>query len=113
MGNRVDGAIRGPTPPVLAGDFRSCTITARRGLLYFDQGAGDQRVAGTLYPDGDRQVFLGSLALAGENGIMAYGADGDRDQVGVLRAFGDKRWRLELPWPMWQSNLQVIEIVPA
>ncbi len=113
MGNREDGSIRGATPPVIADDFRPCTITARKGLLYFDQGRGDQRVAGTLYPDGDRQVFLGSLALPGESGIMAYGTDGDRDQVGVLRAFGDERWRLELPWPMWQSNLQVIEIVPA
>lgn len=113
MGNREDGTIRTPSPPMMAGDFRPCRISVRKGLLHFDQGDGAQRVAGALYPDGDRQVFLGAMALAGESGIMAYGTDADRDQVGVLRALDDRRWRLELPWPMWQSNLQVIEIVPA
>lgn len=113
MGNREDGTIRTPSPPVMAGATRPCRITVRKGLLFFDQGKGDQRVAGALYPDGDRQVFLGSLALAGESGLMRYGTDAERDQVGVLRALGEQRWRLELPWPMWQSNLQVIEIVPA
>ncbi len=111
LGTREDGVVRTATSPVAAAPFRPCVITARDGLLWFDEGMGAQRIAGYLYPDGDRMVFLGSLALPGEAGIMAYGADGDRDQVGVLRAYGDKRWRLELPWPMWQSNLQIIEIV--
>lgn len=113
LGNREDGIVRNPTPVVIAAPYRQCTILAGGGLLYFDEGPGGQRIAGNLYPDGDRLVFLGSMALAGEAGAMAYGADGDRDQVGVLQAIGDRRWRLELPWPMWQSNMQVIEIVPA
>ena len=111
LGTREDGIARGAASPVIAADFRPCAISARGGLLWFDEGMGAQRIAGHLYPDGDRMVFLGSLALPGEAGVMAYGADGDRDQVGVLRACGDKRWRLELPWPMWQSNLHIIEIV--
>lgn len=89
----------------------TCTITERGGLLWFEQAAGAQRIGGRLYPDGDRLVFLGSLALAGEMGVRAYGADAERDQVGVLRAIGRNRWRLELPWPMWQANLAIIEIV--
>lgn len=104
-------AVAGTAPVMLASGFLPCTIAARAGRLWFEQGIGLQRVAGTLYPDGDRQVFLGSMALAGEAGFRSYGADPDRDQVGVLRAFGDRRWRLELPWPMWQSNLAIIEIV--
>lgn len=113
LGNRDDGTLRTATPPVIIAPFQACSITASGGLLVFDQGPGGQRIAGKLYPDGDRLVFLGSMALIGESGTMAYGADADRDQVGVLRAFGDRRWRLELPWPMWQSNIEVIEIVPA
>ena len=113
LGNRDDGTIRTATPPVIIAPYQPCSITASSGLLYFDQGTGGQRIAGKLYPDGNRLVFLGSMALAGESGSMAYGADSDRDQVGVLRAIGDRRWRLELPWPMWQANLQVIEIVPV
>lgn len=88
----------------------SCSIIQRDGLLWFEQGAGAQRVGGRLFPDGDRMVFLGSLALAGEMGVRPYGADAERDQVGVLRSIGDGRWRLELPWPMWQANLAIIEI---
>lgn len=87
-----------------------CRISARGDLLRFEQLGGAQRIGGTLYPDDDRLVFLGSKALAGEMRVMAYGADAARDQIGVLRALGQGRWRLELPWPNWQSNLDVIEI---
>ena len=113
LGNREDGSVRNPTPAVIASPFRRCAILANDGLLYFDQGPGGQRVAGNLYPDGGRMVFLGSMALVGESGTMSYGADDDRDQVGILQAIGDRRWRLELPWPKWQSNMEIIEIVPA
>jgi hypothetical protein len=111
LGQRDDGTNREPGPAMTAMATAPCTITERGGLLWFEQASGGQRIAGTLYPDGDRQVFLGSMALAGETGVRPYGADGDRDQVGVLRNIGEGRWRLELPWPMWQSNLDVIEIV--
>lgn len=111
LGSRDEPAGRRRVPTVVADPFGPCTIARRGALLWFEQDRGAQRVAGALYPDGDRQVFLGSLALAGETGVMAYGADGERDQVGVLRSVGPGRWRLELPWPMWQSNLEIIEIV--
>jgi hypothetical protein len=91
----------------------SCTVTAVPGGLWFEQHDGSQRIAGKLWPDGDRQLFLGSMALAGEAGVMDYGGDATRDQVGVLRAFGPDRWRLELPWPRWQSDLCIVEILPA
>jgi hypothetical protein len=94
-------------------DFAPCTITAQGDHLHFDLVGPAQRLAGTLYPDGDRQVFLGTMALSGESGVMPYGADPDRDQVGVLRPLGANHWRLELPWPKWQSNLDIIEIVPG
>ncbi|MFZ4690321.1 MAG: DUF4893 domain-containing protein [Polymorphobacter sp.] len=111
LGVRDDGTKRADAPAMDIAAFAPCTITARAGLLWFEQEAGAQRIAGTLYPDDDRLVFLGSKALAGEMGVMAYGADASRDQVGVLRAYADGRWRLELPWPMWQSNLEIVEIV--
>lgn len=94
-------------------DTMPCTITAKGSLLWLEQADGAQRIGGTLYPDGDRMVFLGTKALKGEMGLRAYGSDAARDQVGVLRAFGDHRWRLELPWPHWQANLEIIEIIPA
>lgn len=100
------GAIVGATP------FTPCRIEARGDGLWFEQDAGPaQRLGGRLYADGARQVFLGTTALAGEMGIMAYGADPQRNAVGALRAMGDGHWRLELPWPNWQSNLGIVEIV--
>jgi len=108
---------RAPLPanaPVLAAmPAAPCRITLRDDGLWFEQTGGSQRLGGTLFPDGDRMVFLGAMALSGEMGVMAYGADAARDQVGVLRAVGETRWRLELPWPMWQSNLEVIEVSVA
>jgi hypothetical protein len=88
-----------------------CSITARRGGLWFEQTEGAQRISGTLYKDDDRLVLLGSLALRGETGMLRYGEDSDRDQIGVVRPLGKGRWRLELPWPQWRSNLVVVEIV--
>ena len=112
VGSNAVGARTAPTMVDSSG-FAPCTIIAQRGLLWFEQTGTTQRVAGTLYADDDRLVFLGSKALRGEMGVMPYGSDAARDQVGVLRPFGDRRWRLELPWPNWQANLEVIEILPA
>jgi hypothetical protein len=107
------GDSRTVAPAVITAPAVPCRISAKGGLLWIEQAMGAQRIGGTLYPDGDRLVFLGSMALAGEMGMMRYGADKDRDQVGVLRSLGPARWRLELPWPMWQSDLAIIEIVPG
>ena len=99
------------TAPALAlVEAQPCRISARGSLLWFEQLGGLQRVGGTFYPDDDRMVFLGSKSLAGEMRVIAYAADAARDQVGVLHTLGPGRWRLELPWPNWQSNLEIIEI---
>lgn len=90
-----------------------CDIETTDAGLRFSQGDGAQRLFGRLYPDGDRLVFLGSLRLAMEQGAMPYGSDVDRDQIGVLRAYAPKRWRLELPWPRWEASMVVVEIAPA
>lgn len=90
-----------------------CTVRVDGDQLWFEQQAGAQRVAGRLWHDGQRLVFLGSMALAGEAGVMAYGSDPARDQVGVLTSLGPNHWRLELPWPKWQSDLCLVEITPA
>lgn len=108
LGIRSDAPAAAPAVAMAAP--APCRISTRDGLLWFEQLDGAQRVGGTLYADDDRMVFLGSKSLAGEMRVMAYGADAARDQVGVLRPLGAGQWRLELPWPNWQSNLEVIEI---
>jgi hypothetical protein len=58
-------------------------------------------------------VFLGSLQLADERGVLRYGHDVERDLAGFVERIGPRRWRLILPFPHFESLLDVIEIVPA
>ena len=39
--------------------------------------------------------------------------DRGRDLVGVLERIGERRWRLVTPWPAAESNLDLLELVPA
>ena len=52
-------------------------------------------------------------ALAAEPPANSYGQRPDRDIVAVLERIGEARWRLVIPWPQAESNLDLIELVPA
>ncbi|MBX9615544.1 MAG: DUF4893 domain-containing protein [Caulobacteraceae bacterium] len=98
---------------VVYGWFACRIETTPRGLK-FSKTTGSQRPSGLLFPEDDRQmVMLGSLALAAEPPANSYGQRPDRDLVAVLERIGDARWRLVLPWPQTESNLDLIELVPA
>ena len=57
--------------------------------------------------------MLGSMALAQEAAANSYGRNPERDLVAVLERIGEARWRLVLPWPRNESNLDLIELRPA
>lgn len=101
------------SPPVQAEAWAPCTLAADGILLRLETAPGRQQFAGTLYPDIDRLVFLGSVRLGDEVGRLRYGEDRDRDQLGVLTALGPGHWRLALPWPRWSARLTLIEIRAA
>jgi hypothetical protein len=87
--------------------------TAGRGLVKFTETDGLQRPSGLLYPDSStRMVFLGTVILGDEVKPISYGRDVDRDWVGALQRIGDRRWRMLLPYPAWESQMDVIDIVP-
>jgi hypothetical protein len=74
---------------------------------------GSQRQMGRLYEDTDaRQVFLGTLVLGDETRPMAYGRDRQRDVAGFVERIGPARWRLVLPYPRFESVVDVVELVP-
>ena len=60
-----------------------------------------------------RQAFLGKLVLGDETRAMQYGADAERDLAGWVERIGPNRWRLILPYPHYESLLDVVELVPA
>ena len=92
----------------------ACRIEQTPNGLKFVKTTGSQRPAGLLFPENDRQmVMLGSMALAEEPPANSYGQRPGRDLVAVLERIGERRWRLVIPWPQYESNLDLIELLPA
>ncbi|MET0308590.1 MAG: DUF4893 domain-containing protein [Sphingomonas sp.] len=129
-----DRALTDPVPP--AGNYRCRTFklgkggTAVTGLVIYpwaecsitDEGkihglnklSGSQRPTGLLYPDTKaRAIFLGTLVLGDESAPLRYGIDDGRDVIGYIEQIEAKRWRLVMPYPRFESKLDVIELVPA
>jgi len=60
-----------------------------------------------------REVFLGTLVLGDEGRAMQYGRDPDRDVAGFVERIGPNRWRMLMPRPHFESQIDVLELVPA
>ena len=131
-----DAALAGVAPP--PGDYRCRTLkvgakspgllnyvaypafkcriepAGPEGTMGFTKLTGSQRPIGRLFPDRERRmIFLGTIQLGDEKGIMRYGRDTDRDMVALLERIGDRRWRLVFPYPHFESVVDVIELVPS
>jgi len=92
----------------------ACRIEDTPNGLKFTKRTGSQRPSGLLFPEDDRHmVLLGSMALADDPPANSYGLNPDRDLIAVLERVGERRWRLVIPWPTAESNLDIIELVPA
>lgn len=91
-----------------------CRVTpAAQGLMRFVELDGLQRPSGLLYPDTtSRVVFLGTMVLGDEIKAISYGRDADRDMVGALQRVSEARWRMLFPDPAWESQMDVLELVP-
>jgi Domain of unknown function (DUF4893) len=90
-----------------------CTLTDRGGRMRFVIASGSQRARGDIFPGNERrQIFLGTVAFSDETRAMEYGRDGARDMAGSLERIGDRRWRLLLPEPRFDSLMDVVEIIP-
>lgn len=92
----------------------ACRIEQTPNGLKFSKLTGSQRPAGLLFPeDATQMVMLGSMALGSEPPANSYGQRPDRDMISVLERIGERRWRLVTPWPQNESNLDLLELVPA
>lgn len=92
----------------------TCRIRQDKDLQAFAKIGGSQRQVGLVFP-GDvlRQVFLGTLVLGDERRAMQYGQDQTRDVAGFVERIGPNRWRLIMPRPHFESQMDVLELVPA
>ena len=91
-----------------------CRVQQEKALQGFAKLGGSQRPIGLIFPaEPMRQVFLGTLVLGDEVRAMQYGRDPDRDLAGWVERVGERRWRMVLPSPRFESLTDVIELVPA
>lgn len=90
-----------------------CVIETIDGQARFTKLAGVQRPAGIIFGGDDaRAIFLGATMMGAETRPMTHGRDAKRDVTGYVERVGAKRWRLVLPYPKFESMLDVIELVP-
>ena len=91
-----------------------CRIREEEGMMSFAKLTGSQRPIGHLLPfNGQhRMVFLGTLQLGDERRSLEYGHDRDRDMAGIVERIGEQRWRLVLPYPAFESTIDILELVP-
>jgi hypothetical protein len=91
----------------------ACRIADEAGIASFRKLTGSQRPVGVILSGGQKSVFLGTLVLGDEQRAIDYGRDADRDMVGAVENIGDGRWRLILPYPHYESVMDVVELVPV
>jgi hypothetical protein len=109
LGAKSDGMLDYVTYPAFG-----CRVRAERELQRLDKLTGSQRYVGLIFPnDAMRRVFLGTMVLGDETRAMQYGEDPDRDIAGFIERIGPNRWRLIMPKPQFESQLDVMELVPA
>lgn len=102
------------TPDFAAYPAASCTISAQGEAFAFAKTETEQRPMGLIYPDTDaRAIFVGTLVLGDETAALRYGLDERRDMIGYVERIGERRWRLVLPYPRFESKLDIVELVPA
>ena len=91
-----------------------CRVKAERNLQRFNRFGGAQRIVGLIFPgDPVRQVFLGTLVLGDETRALQYGQDELRDVAGYVERIGPNRWRMLMPAPHFESQFDVMELVPT
>ena len=92
----------------------SCRVARTDQGLTLTKLTGSQRVQGVFYPENaNHMVLLGAMAIANEARAPLYAQRSERDVVSVLERIGPQRWRVVTPWPQTESNLDVLELVPA
>lgn len=126
----ADRAMTRPVPP--AGDYRcrvfklgatrpyaaypafDCRIDEEGDVASFHKTGGSQRPVGLIFTGAAaRAVFLGTMMFGDETRPIDYGRDAARDMAGFVDRIGERRWRIVLPYPRFESMLDVIEIVPV
>lgn len=100
--------------PYVAYPAFTCRVKAERGLQRLNKYGGSQRYVGLIFPgDSVNQIFLGTLVVGDETRALQYGQDELRDVAGYVERIGPDRWRIVMPKPHFESQLDILELVPS
>jgi hypothetical protein len=92
----------------------ACRVDNEGEVASFAKVGGSQRPIGLVFDDGPaRKIFLGTMMLGDETRPFDYGVDATRDMAGAVQRIGERRWRMILPYPRFESLMDVVELVPA
>ena len=98
----------------IANPWFECSITDEGEVRGLHKLSGVQRPTGLIFTDTKaRAIFLGTLVLGDESAPLRYGLDESRDMIGYVERIEPRRWRLVLPYPRFESKLDLIELVLA
>jgi len=90
-------------------DWFKCKVSDDGSGWVLEKLTGSQRTKGRFYDDNaKRAIYLGSFFVEGDP-ILPYGSGPKTDQVGYAFRTGPNAWRLELPAPYYESNLDILE----
>lgn len=90
-----------------------CAIYGSGDKRQFVKLTGSQRPVGFIHADTKRNgVFLGSLMLGDDAGLVPYGQDKERDLAATVERIGKDRWRLVFPRPYYESTMDIIDLRP-
>ena len=93
--------------------YFTCQVQPKGPVQGFAKITGSQRHVGLIFPnDRLREIFLGTLMLADEGRAMEYGVDPSRDVAAFVERIAPDRWRLVMPYPNFESKIDVMELVP-
>lgn len=108
------GSRAGGTLNYVAYPYFACRIEQTGTVQSFAKLGGSQRQVGVIFPgDPLRRVFLGTVVLGDEARAMQYGSDEERNVAAFVERIGPARWRMVMPRPHFESQLDVMELVPA
>ena len=109
LGARTEGLLEYVAYPGFA-----CRVTQDGRVQYFAKLTGSQRPMGKIYhADAMRSVFLGMLMLGDEARPRRYGSDPERGLAGWVERVEERKWRIVLPAPRFESLTDVVELIPS
>ncbi len=112
-----DGAYRcrtiklGGLLPLTPYGYFACAVS--EGGTRIEKTSGSQRFTGTLTPTPGALFYQGALHY-NDDPPLAYGDDAEMNQVGCVYKIEHLGiYRLELPFPLYESSHDVIELISA